>query len=81
MQTIKIGDKVNWRGNLGKDTPKKVTVKDISWHKGGNFQKNFFPKTEILLPAKDWCIFTFKENNQWAYGHQIDIIELQTNNN
>jgi hypothetical protein len=74
MQTIKIGDKVNWRGSWGKEIAKEVTVKTIEWVEGGK-GKYGIPKDEILIPAKDWCIFGFEENNHWAYGHQIDLIK------
>lgn len=73
MATIKIGDIVNWRGSWGKDHPQQVTIKSIDWLEGGT-GKYGIPKDEILLPAKNWCIFEFEENSHWAYGDQIDVI-------
>lgn len=75
MQTIKIGDKVNWCGTWGKDPAKVVTVASIEWYEKADFTGGIpIPKEEILLPAKDWCTFSFVENDHWAYGHQIDLL-------
>lgn len=66
METIKVGDKVNWR-TWGNDTSIQVTVKSIEWIKGRK-GKPGVPKQE------DWCIFYFEETNLWAYENEIEVI-------
>lgn len=72
MEKIKIGDVVNCKLAEGE---KMLTIEGIFWSEKGDYWNNeVIPKREIFKPAKDWCIFLFKEGGYWAKGNVVQTI-------
>lgn len=75
-EILKIGDRVLWSGSYGREIPKEVTIKGI--HKVNNGDINDTIDVDsvawYLVTEKDF-IFTFEENDRWAYAYQIQQIE------
>ena len=73
MSVLTVGDKVNWRGTWGKDSPKEVTVAsiEVNCHLGNG----------VNVDSVDWSnvksrsvVVDFIENDHWSYGNQLDKI-------
>lgn len=64
---------VMWRADWGAAPPKKVTIKSIELCEEGG-RKDGISVQEVWTNLKDRCIFTFNENDHWAYGYRVDII-------
>ena len=71
--TLKIGDKVWWRGGFGSDSRKVATVEDIEITGGYKYGEQ--------VDEVDWdevygrnVVVGFSDNNHWAYGEQIKRI-------
>lgn len=69
-KTIKIGDRVLWRGAWGKDAPRIATVLDMELCEQPRM-KYGIPTNEIFYRDKDRTVFTLN-NGSWAYGFQIE---------
>ena len=69
MATLKIGDKVMWRGGFGYDEPKEAIVQGIEITNGGKYGKS--------VDEVDWDkvyernVVLILENGSWAYASQI----------
>jgi hypothetical protein len=69
MATLKIGDKVMWRGGFGHDEPKPAIVEGIEITKGGKYGKPVESVNWDQVYERN-VVFTL-ENGSWAYASQI----------
>lgn len=73
LGTLKIGDKVIWRGGWGADPAVEVTISEIEicaiGAKNGRSVKSVAWNT-----VNRQVVVGFKENSHWAYGDQLDKI-------
>lgn len=67
--TIKIGDKVSWRGAWGSDPSRIVTVTGMELCEGER-EKYGIPVEQVFVRDKDRTVFTLSSGN-WAYGFQV----------
>jgi len=72
-KTLKIGDKVWWRGGFGSDTRNVATIEEIEITGGYKYGDQ--------VEEVDWdevygrnVVVSFSDNNHWAYGEQIKRI-------
>ena len=70
MSTLKIGDKVWWRGGFGGDPRKVATVEEIEITGGYKYGEQ--------VDEVDWSevydrnvVVSFSDHPNWAYGEQI----------
>jgi hypothetical protein len=72
-KTIKIGDKVIWRGHFGTDLPMQVTVKglEVTDEPRGKYGKDV-DEVSTDLVEENRVVFDL-ENGCWAYSDQIDV--------
>lgn len=69
MATLKIGDKVSWRGGFGHDAPKEAIIEGIEITNGGKYGDS--------VDEVDWekvyerNVVVNLENGHWAYASQI----------
>jgi hypothetical protein len=71
-KTLKIGDKVMWRGGFGGDSPKEAIVKSIELCKYAG-EKYGNPVSQVFWKYKDRIVVDL-DNGHWAKGHQISPI-------
>lgn len=73
--TVKVGDKVMWRGAFGNDEPECATVTSLSITDEPN-DKYGKEVSEVSwdLVENERVVFTL-DNGHWAYSHQISKIE------
>ena len=72
MSTLKIGDKVTWRGGFGSDSPKPATVEHIEITNGGKYGD---PVDEVnWSKVYDRNLVVTLDNGHWAYASQISRI-------
>ena len=69
MSTLKVGDKVLWRGSWGAESPVKVTVISIDRVSPGE-------KYGEPVDSMDWdevprYAVVSLDNGHWAYGQQL----------
>jgi hypothetical protein len=71
-KTLKIGDKVMWRGGFGGDSPKEAIIESIELCKYAG------AKYGDSVDSVDWSkkdrIVVDLNNGHWAKGHQISPI-------
>ena len=72
---IKIGDKVNWRGNYGKANPIEATVKQLVDNRDGLKRENYYRSSVELDKFVNRDFIVDLTNGYWAYAYQIDIIK------
>jgi hypothetical protein len=68
-KTLKVGDKIMYRGSFGRGFPESVKIEGIELCEEG--EKYGVQVDEILWSLKDRCVFNL-DNGKWAYGTQID---------
>ncbi len=72
MSTLKIGDKVTWRGSFGSASPKTATVEHIEITNGGKYGD---PVDEVnWSKVYDRNLVVTLDNGHWAYASQISRI-------
>ena len=73
MSTLKIGDKVWWRGGFGGDPVKIATVESIEITRGGKYGDavDEVPWSEVY----DRNVTVDLDNDHWAYAEQIKRIK------
>lgn len=70
MSTLKIGDKVWWKGGFGGDPAKIATIEEIEITGGYKYGE--------MVDEVDWdevydrnVVVSFSDNDHWAYASQI----------
>jgi hypothetical protein len=72
MSTLKIGDKVTWRGSFGSGSPKTAAVEHIEITNGGKYGD---PVDEVnWSKVYDRNLVVTLDNGHWAYASQISRI-------
>ena len=72
MSKLKIGDKVNWRGDFGMAEPREAIVEGIDLTKGGKYGD---PVNEIeWSQVYDRNVVVTLDNGHWAYADQISEV-------
>ena len=75
--TLKVGDKVMWRGAWALDAPQEATVVGIDLCKSSE------DKYGDSVKEVDWRyqhrIVVTLDNNHWAYGYQIEPMPEMAN--
>jgi hypothetical protein len=66
-EELKVGDLVQWSGSWGSDSPKPVTVLNISI--GDKSEDN--PVESIEWSKVNKTVVVDLSNGHWAYGNQI----------
>lgn len=69
-KTIKIGDRVIWRGTWGKEVPRPAVVKQMELCEQPRM-KYGVPVENINIKDLERTVFTL-DNGSWAYGFQIE---------
>jgi hypothetical protein len=73
MMIIKVGDRVNWRGGFGADTPKIATITgmDITEQPREKYGESV-EEVDIDLIRQNRVLFSL-DNGHWAYSDQIEV--------
>ena len=72
MSKLKIGDKVNWRGDFGTAEPREAIVEGIDLTRGGKYGD---PVNEIeWSQVYDRNVVVTLDNGHWAYASQISEV-------
>ena len=69
MENLKVGDKVLWSGNYGKELYKEATIIKIEKTLDQDL-KYGFPVKEIKWDELRNCVVELS-NGKWAYGYQL----------
>ena len=69
--TLKIGDKVMWRGSWGKDAPQKTNIESIELTPYIGCKDDGEPIQSMTKDNYERCLITLT-NDHWCYGYQID---------
>jgi hypothetical protein len=72
---IRIGDKINWRGNYGKAIPIEATVKKIVDNRNGCKSEDYYKSSVELEKFVGRDFIVDLTNGYWAYAYQIDQIK------
>ena len=77
MKTLKVGDKVIWRGSWGKDNPKEATVIGIERTLiPGSKYGDQVDELDWDLVEEGYCIVNL-DNEHWAYGYQLEPLKIE----
>ena len=68
--TLKIGDKVWWRGGFGSEPAKLATVEEIEITNGYKYGEQVDEVKWSLVYDRN-VVVTFSDNDHWAYASQI----------
>ena len=68
-KTLKVGDKVMWKGAWGTQLPKETTIESIQLCENG--EKYGDDVEECDFNNYQDCVFDLT-NGHWCYGYQID---------
>lgn len=72
--TLKIGDKVWWRGGFGSEPAKLATVEEIEITKGYKYGDQVDEVSWDEVYDRN-VVVSFSDNNHWAYASQIKKYE------
>lgn len=72
--TLKIGDKVWWRGGFGSEPAKLATVEEIEITKGYKYGDQVDEVSWGEVYDRN-VVVSFSDNNHWAYASQIKKYE------
>ena len=68
--TLKIGDKVWWRGGFGSGPAKLATIEEIEITNGDKYGYEVDEVKWSLVYGRN-VVVTFSDNDHWAYAQQI----------
>lgn len=68
--TLKIGDKVWWRGGFGSEPAKLATIEEIEITKGYKYGDQVDEVSWDEVYDRN-VVVSFSDNNHWAYASQI----------
>ena len=72
--TLKIGDKVWWRGGFGSEPAKLATVEEIEITNGYKYGDQVDEVSWKQVYDRN-VVVTFSDNDHWAYASQIKKYE------
>lgn len=72
--TLKIGDKVWWRGGFGSEPAKLATVEEIEITNGYKYGDQVDEVSWKQVYDRN-VVVSFSDNNHWAYASQIKKYE------
>lgn len=79
MKTLKVNDKVIYRGRWGHDKPKQTTIESIELCKAEG-EKYGTPIDSMTSRNYRKCVLSLADNH-WCYGYQVDFADSVKLNN
>lgn len=73
MNTLRVGDEVEWRGSWGGDAPRRARVMAIEVLDGTSDKHGLDTDEVAWEPARDFIVDL--DNGHWAYGTQLAPVQ------